>query len=67
MFDMSNTLVENVNNTENPTNKAEGCWDGDTLADLGFINIQVGGAGRDAEQEDQDQGLSFAEAKWKVQ
>ena len=67
MLGMSNTLVDYVNNTEEPATKAEGCWDGDTLAHLGFTNIQVGGTGRDADHEDQDQGVPFAEAEWKFQ
>ena len=67
MLDMANTLVGNVNNTEEPATKVEGFWDGDTLANLGFANIQVGGTCHDADNEDQDQGASFAEAEWKVQ
>jgi hypothetical protein len=67
MLGMSNTLIGNVNNVEEPTAKAEGCWDGDTLSHLGFTNIQVGGAGRDADHEVKTQGVSFAEAEWKVQ
>ena len=63
MLGMSNTLADYVNNTEEPATKAEGCWDGDTLAHLGFTNIQVGGTGRDADHEDQDQGVLFAEAE----
>ena len=34
MLSMSNILVGNVNNTTKPANKAEGCWDGDTLVNL---------------------------------
>ena len=63
MLGMSNTLVGNVDNTVEPTTKDEGGWDGNTLANLSFTNIQVGGTGRDADHESQDQGVSFAEAK----
>ena len=78
---MSNTLIDNINNTVKPTTKDEGCWDGNTMADLGFTNIQVEGTGCDADHKHgqdhtgcdadhkhgQDQEVSFAEAKWKVQ
>ena len=67
MLGMANTLVGNVNNTDEPPTKAGGCWDGDTLANLGFTNIQLGGTGHDADHDGQNQGVSFAEAKWKVQ
>ena len=67
MLGMSNTLIGSVNNTEEPTAKAEGCWDGDTLSQLGFTNIQVGGGGRDTDHQNKNQGVSFAEAEWKVQ
>ena len=43
MLGMSNTLIGYVNNTEEPTTKASGCWDGDTFANLGFTNLQIGG------------------------
>ena len=66
MLGMSNTLIGNVNNTEEPTTKASGCWDGDTLANLGFTNLQTGGTGHDAGHGVTNQGVSFAEAKWKV-
>ena len=67
MISISNPLVGNVINTEEPAVKAEGCGDGDTMINLGFTTIQIGGTYLDADTEDQDQGAPFAEAKWKVQ
>ena len=67
MLGISNTLVGNVNDAEEPAAKARGCWDCDTLANLGFTNIRFGGTGRDSNHENQDQGVLFAEAEWKVQ
>ena len=34
---------------------------------MGFANLQVRGTGRDAGHGVKNQGVSFAEAKWKVQ
>ena len=67
MLGMLNTLIGNVNSTDEPTTKASGCWNGDTLANLGFTNLQTGGTGRDAGHGVKKQGVSFAEAEWKVQ
>ena len=39
MLVMSNTLVGNVNTTQDPSTKTEGCWDSANLVDLGFANI----------------------------
>ena len=66
MLGIPNTLVGNVNNTEEPAAKSKGCWDDDTLSCLGFSNIQVGGTDRDANHENQDQGVSFVTKVWKV-
>ena len=62
-----NTVVGHVSSPEEPAAKAEGCWGGDTLANLGFTNIQAGGAPRDVNHESRNQEVSFAEAEWKVQ
>ena len=67
MIGMSNTLVGNVNGTEEPSTKSKRCWDGDTLSRLGFSNIQVGGIDCDADHENQEQGVSFLTKVWKVQ
>ena len=67
MLGMSNTLIGNVNNTEEPAAKSEGCWDGVTLTHLGFTNLQVEDTGCDTNHDNQDQGVSFAETEWKVQ
>ena len=63
---MSNTVVGHINNTDEPAMKAEGCWDRDILANLGFTNTQIGGATHDTNHENQDQGVLFAKAEWKV-
>ena len=42
MLGMSNTLIRHVNEPEEPAAKAGGYWNGETLANLGFANIQVG-------------------------
>jgi hypothetical protein len=55
-----------VNDAKEPTAKAEACWDDDTLTSLGFTNIGVGGTGCDTVHGSKHQGMSFAEAKWKV-
>ena len=39
MIYMTNTVNGHANSPEEPAAKAEGCWDGDTLANLGFTNI----------------------------
>ena len=59
MLGMSNTLVGNVSDIKEPATKSKGCWDGDTLSHLGFINIQVGGTDRAVDHENQGQGVSF--------
>ena len=51
MLGMSNILVDNVSEIEEPATKSKGCWDGDTLSCLGFGNIQVGGTDRDVDHE----------------
>ena len=58
MLGMSNTLIGNVNNVEEPATKSKGCWDGDTLSHLGFSNIQVGGTECDEDHADQDLGVA---------
>ena len=67
MLGMSNTLVGNVNNIEEPAAKSKGWWDGDTLSNLVFINTQVGGTDRDVNHENQDQGVLFVTRVLKVQ
>ena len=68
MLGMQNAIVGQTNKSEEPTTTASGgCWDGDTLGDLGFTNLQVGGTGRDAGHGSKDQGVTLAEAGWKVQ
>ena len=68
MLGMQHATVGQMNKSEEPTTKASGgCWDGDTLGDLGFTNLQVGGTGRDAGHGSKDQGVTLAEAGWKVQ
>ena len=64
---MSNNLVYNVNNFEELDAKAGGCWDGDTLANLGFTNIRLGSTGLGTNHEDQHQRVSFAAAEWRFQ
>ena len=51
MLSMSNTLIGNGSDIEEPATKSKGCWDGDTLSCLGFGNIQVGGTDRDVDHE----------------
>ena len=68
MLGMQNAIVGQMNKSEEPTTTASrGCWDGDTLGDLGFTNLQVGGTGCDAGHGSKDQGVTLAEAGWKVQ
>ena len=66
MLSMSNTLVGSVNNIKEPATKSKGYWDGDTLSNLGFTNIQVGGTSHDENHKNQDQGVSFVTKVWKV-
>ena len=67
MHGMSNTLIGHANKSEEPASKASGCGNGDTLSNLGFANIQIGGTGCDAGHGSKDQGVSFAEVDWKLQ
>ena len=67
MTDITNTVIGHVNSPKELSAKAEGYRDGDTLTNLEFTNIQVGGATCDNDHESKDQGVSFAEAERKVQ
>ena len=67
MLSMSNTVVGHINNTDEPSMKAEGCWDRDTLTNLGFTNIQVGITIYVVDHRNQDQGVLLAEVERKVQ
>ena len=42
MLGIYNVIIGHIPEPEDPTNKDGGYWDGDTLANLGFTNIQVG-------------------------
>ena len=64
---MTNTVICHVNKPEEPAAKAEGCWDRDILANLGFANIQVGGATCGIDNNNQYQRVLFTEVGWKVQ
>ena len=64
---MSNTVVRDANDAEDPSIEAGGCWGGDTQANLGFTYIQVGSTGCGTNREDQDQGVSFAKVEWTIQ
>ena len=52
MLGMSNTLVGSVNNFKELTTSAGEYCDSDTLTNLGFANIQIGGTSRDTSHED---------------
>jgi hypothetical protein len=67
MLGMSNILVGHVNEPEDPAAKADGCWDGDTLTNLGFINIWIRSAACDVDHGNQGQEVLFAEGEWKMQ
>ena len=67
MLGLSNTLVGNVNDTKDPATTSKGCCDGNTLSNIDFTNIQVGGTDRDVNHENQDRGVSFVTKVLKVQ
>ena len=54
--------VPNINNTEEQANKTEICWDCNTLTNLSFASIQVGGVTYDVNHKNQDYRVSFVEA-----
>merc|ERR1712086_954464 len=64
---MQNAVIGQMKSEEPTTTASGGCWDSDTLGDLGFTNLQVGGTGCDAGHGSKDQGVTLAEAGWKVQ
>ena len=67
MLGISNTLVGNGNNIEEPATKSKGCWDDNILSNLGFTNIQVGATSHDKNHRNQDQGVLCVTKICKVQ
>ena len=63
---MSYAVIGHVSDPGEPATKDGGCLDGDTLANLGFTNIQVGGTAQNTPRI-QDQGVAFAKGGWKTQ
>ena len=67
IFDMLNNSVDNVSDIKEQATKSKGCWDDDTLFNLGFTNIRVASTDYDANHKNQDQGVYFVTKVWKVQ